>query len=174
MTSKSAYYYNDGAQVPLQPAEELAVDLEAAFAAGLPQHMLATLRKSGRELRTGLVMLDPKDIRQEVANELRAAHALQPVFHAENGVLIVILPEVRFEASDKEQAAEIRKCLGSTQLDSEVVRDRGEFLVVRPTSGSGADALELANRIEEEVHPPMAQARFLRIVSKPKGRVSGS
>jgi hypothetical protein len=36
--------------------------------------------------------------------------------------------------------------------------------VLKPASGRGEEALELANHVSEQVNPDAAQARFLRIV----------
>jgi hypothetical protein len=89
------------------------------------------------------------------------------VFRAADGSLLVVLPEVRIEAADERQARKIRRALDGASVASEVVRDKGEQLVVRPRSHKGGDALELANLVAETVEPPMAQARFLRVVPRP-------
>jgi hypothetical protein len=50
-------------------------------------------------------------------------------------------------------------------VDSNAVIDEskpGRF-VVKPSSGRGADALDLANRLAEELKPEAAQARFIEI-----------
>jgi hypothetical protein len=163
-----AYYYYDvdGSQVPLRQASQLAVDLKAADAAGLPAEALDGLKKSARELRPGIVMLDSANVSEGVVQALDAVGALQPVFSGEANSLVVVLPEVRIETKDNEQASKVRGYLKSADVDLEVIRDAGERIVVRPLSGRGVDALDLANRVEEEVHPVMAQARFLRVVPK--------
>jgi hypothetical protein len=167
LRGKEAYYYADGSQVPLHRAEELAVDLPTADRASLPKDVLNRLSKHGRELRKGIVLLDGSQVPSDVADALDAVGALPPVFRSSDGSLVVVLPEVRVEAADKEQAERVRRYLHSSEVESEMVRDSGERLVLRPASGRGADALDLANRIVEKIHPLMAQARFLRVVPRP-------
>jgi hypothetical protein len=162
---RDAYYYDvDGSRVPLRAADELAVDLRAAE---LPPGALERLSECGRELRGDVVMLDGGEVPGEVAEAFDAAGALHPVFGSADGGRVVVMPEVRIEVADEQQAGEVRRYLEASELSCEVVRESGAQLVVRPTSGRGAEALELANRIEEELHPPMSQARFLRIVPRP-------
>jgi hypothetical protein len=166
--SGGAYYYDvDGSRVRLEPADDVAVDLRAAEAAGLSGDLLREVQRKSRELRGGIVLLHGGDLPDAVTGELDEAGALQPVFRAADGSLLVVLPEVRIEAADERQARKIRRALDGASVASEVVRDKGEQLVVRPRSHKGGDALELANLVAETVEPPMAQARFLRVVPRP-------
>jgi hypothetical protein len=163
-----AYYYDsDGYKVLLEGANELAVDLTAAESAELSAPELTKLKVNGRELRGGVVMLDADDVPGDIVAALDAVGALQPVFGAKSSGLIVVLPEVRIETGNEDEARKVRRFLESSDIDAEVVRDAGEFMVVRPRSGRGVDALQLANRVEEAVHPLMAQAHFLRVVPRP-------
>jgi hypothetical protein len=166
--SRGAYYYDvDGSQIQLEPADQIAVDLDAARTAKLPRNVLDGIETKGRELRGGVVMLGAGDLSPDFVEALNEVGALQPVFGSGDGALVVVLPEVRIETADQSQATDLREWLRSADVDSEVVRDTGDRLVVRPTSGRGSDALDLANSIEEEVHPPVAQPRFLRVVPRP-------
>jgi hypothetical protein len=170
VTGHDAYYYDsDGSQVPLHASDEVAVSWDAAAQSELPRDVLATLKQHGRELRGGVAMLPSAAVTDEMAEALDAAGALQPVYRSEDGALVVVLPEVRVEVADEAQAAQVRDYLRTMDLASEVVRDTGEHFVVRPASNRGVDALDLANRLEEEMHPPMTQARFLRVVPRPEG-----
>ena len=164
-----AYYYDvNGSRLPLSPADEVAVDLAAAHEANLPKGALADLTAGAKELRAGVVMLARDRLPSDVADSLQAAGALHPVFGDGGDGLVVVLPEVRIEATDAKQAEEVRRFLESGEVRSEVIRDSADRMVVRPISrGRGADALTLANRVEEAVHPRMAQARFLRVVPRP-------
>jgi hypothetical protein len=165
---QDAYYYDaDGSRVPLRASSEVAVNWAAADRSELPKDVLATLKEHGRELRGGVAMLPSSAVPDDVAEALDAAGALQPVYRSEEGALVVVLPEVRVEVADEAQAAEVRDYLSTMDLDSEVIRDTGEQFVVRPASNRGVDALDLANRIEEKMHLPMSQARFLRVVPRP-------
>jgi hypothetical protein len=112
-------------------------------------------------------MLPSAEVPDDVAHALDQAGALQPVYRSADGALVVVLPEVRIDLADTEQASQLHDYLASHDLTSEVLRDTGEQVVLRPTSNRGDDALSLANSIEETVHPPMSQARFLRIVPRP-------
>ena len=168
MRSESAYFYDaDGSQVPLGPSDEVAVQWKAADAANLPASVLAELKGQGRDLRQGVSMLPSAAVSDDVAQALDKAGALQPVYRSVDGALVVVLPEVRIELADTAQGKELRAYLESFELGSEVLRDTGEQVVLRPTSNRGDDALNLANAIEEAVHPPLSQARFVRIVPRP-------
>lgn len=168
MARTDAYYYNsDGSKVRLEGSDELAVDLNAASAAELPPTVLRRVEEKGSALRDGVVMLGSGELPEDVVRTLDEAGALRPVFGARSTGLLVVLPEVRIETGDEKQAEEVRRYLECSDIGAEVIRDAGERIVVRPTSGRGEDALELANRVEEAVHPLLAQARFLRIVPRP-------
>jgi hypothetical protein len=91
--------------------------------------------------------------------------AVQPVFHAE-GAMLIALPEVRLEESSPERRQAVHRWLRRHARDAEIVEDRGDRIVVRPTSGRGQDALALANQLTEQIGPEMAQPRFLRIVDR--------
>ena len=168
MKSETAYFYDaDGSQVPLEPSDEVAVQWKAADAADLPDSVVAELKDKGRELRQGVSMLPSAAVSDDVARALDEAGALQPVYRSVDGALVVVLPEVRIDLADTAQGRELHDYLASFELSAEVLRDTGEQVVLRPTSNRGGDALDLANAIEEAVHPPLSQARFLRIVPRP-------
>lgn len=172
MRTRPAYYYydSDGSRVTLDPADAVAVDLATAREAGYSESAVLALGRHSRKLRGNLVLLEKADLPSELEDALDEAGALQPVFRAGDGTLVVVLPEVRIEAADERQATAIRSSLKAATVESEIVRDGGAQLVLRPTSGRGVDALELANRIAETVEPPLAQARFLRVVPRPTVR----
>ena len=143
------------------------MDLGAAESAALPADVLAKLKDEGTALRGSIVMIDADKLPKDVGEALDAAGALQPVFGSRTTGLIVVLPEVRIETDTEGEASEVKRVLESSDIDAEVVRDAGDQIVVRPASGRGIDALQLANQIVEAVHPPVAQARFLRVVPRP-------
>ena len=173
MRQDSHYTYgDDGEQIELRPADKIAVDLEAAGTADLPAGVIADLRRQSDPLRGSVVLLRSDDLAAAVVDALESVGALHPVYTSEDGALLVVLPEVRVEVEDEAQAAKLRKHLDKTG-SVEVVRDTGELLVLRPTSHRGDDALELANDITEFVDPPLAQARFLRVVPRPGSAAGG-
>lgn len=166
MPEDEAYYYDvDGSRVPLRRAPELAVDLNAAPASP-GGASLEALASQGRELRGGIVMLDPAKVPDELAEELDAAGAVHPVYGNEADGFVVVLPEVRIETGSESEADRVRSHLEARSQDVEVVDDAGDRIVVRPQSGRGIDALAIANRLTEEARPAMAQARFLRVVRR--------
>lgn len=168
MPEGDAYYYDvDGSRVPLHRAPEVAVDLGAARASTAGADRVDTLAREGRELRGGIVMLDPERVPNELAEELDDAGAVQPVYGNEADGFIVVLPEVRIETESESEAERVRSHLESRGQDVELVDDAGGRIVVRPKSGRGADALAIANRLTEEARPAMAQPRFLRVVPRP-------
>jgi hypothetical protein len=86
-----------------------------------------------------------------------------PVFRAEDGSLVAVLPEVRVECADP---AVLDAVVAS--LDDTLVVDRSEErLVLAPGSGRGEDALALANTLAETFDLDVAQARFRRVVPRP-------
>jgi len=88
---------------------------------------------------------------------------VHPVFRSEDGSRVVVLPEVRVEASDPEKLAE----LGRSLTTARITQESADRLVIEPDSGRGADALALANTLAESADADLAQARFLRVVTRP-------
>lgn len=166
-SSESYYYDTDGSRVPLKPTDQVAVDLEVARSIDIPSHIYRSLSTQGRELRGGVTMIERAQLPPELQSALDHAGALHPVFSAQDGATLVVLPEVRIEVADEEQGNRLESYLQSVDADALVER-KAKRLTVKPGSASGRDALSLANRIEEELHPPVAQARFLRILPRPK------
>ncbi len=86
-----------------------------------------------------------------------------PVFEAEDGSLVAVLPEVRVESADPKVLDEV-----ASSLDGATVTDRTEErLTITPDSGLGDDALTLANHVAETFQVDVAQARFRRVVPRP-------
>lgn len=161
-----AYYYADdtGTKVELELADAVGVDLESAAEAGVPRGRLKRLEQGGRSLRGAVVMLPRAEVADDTAAELDMAGALRPVYRAE-GADIVVLPEVRVETDTAKQAREVQDWMskeGAEMIDASETR-----VTFKPASGRGEDALELANRCNEQVKPALAQARFLRVVPRP-------
>src|SRR5688572_19268632 len=136
-----AYYYAGGKRVDLAPA----ADLVAVPAGGTSVRVLK---------------------KDELGAAAGAAKSLYPVFRA-HGAVMVALPEVRVEESRPAQWAKIDKWLEAHRDRVEVVSRDDDRVVLRPVSGSGEDALAIANELNEQVGPEMAQANFQRIVPRP-------
>jgi hypothetical protein len=86
-----------------------------------------------------------------------------PVYEAEDGSTLAVLPEVRVECADPAVLDAV-----AASLSGATVTDRSEErLVIRPDSGRGEDALAIANRVHEGFAVDVAQARFRRVVPRP-------
>lgn len=163
----TTYYYAAGSTVPLERTDEIGVDLDVARAATLDPDIVADLEAQGRLLRRSLIMLDTADISPQVVKQLESAGAVRPVYTTEDGVTLVVLPEVRVEVSSKSEEQKLREFLESSDVNAEILQQRPQQLTVMLDSAKGTDALRLANTIEEELHPAMSQARFIRILPGP-------
>jgi hypothetical protein len=86
-----------------------------------------------------------------------------PVYEAEDGSTLAVLPEVRVECADPTVLDAV-----AASLSGATVTERSEErLVIRPDSGRGEDALAIANRVHEDYDVEVAQARFRRVVPRP-------
>jgi hypothetical protein len=165
-----AYYWAGGEKIPLEDTAQVAVDVRAAQRAKLWDGELATAAtEAGSKVTDDLVLLSAAKLSPKLRDRLEEAGALQPVFRYEDGTLLVVLPEVRVETKDPTTAAALQSVVEDWASDVELEQPRPGRFVLKPASGRGEEALELANHVSEEVNPDAAQARFLRIVpgSKP-------
>lgn len=162
------YYYSNGAQIYLtQDPDHIAVDLNRLQESEHSSAAFAELEKEGIHLRDGLFIVPRRTLSDSISEMLESIGEIQPVF-LHDDTMIVVLPEVRVEIMTNPQRKRIYAFLEEEQHSVEVVSDRGERLVLRPTSGRGVDALDLANRLQEQIRPEMAQARFMRVLLRPK------
>ena len=76
------------------------------------------------------------------------------------------MPEVRVEFESGQHAAALR-ALGESKVPAEITNDAPDRLALRPRSGKGEDALDLANYIYEHIRPAASSVRMLQIVPKP-------
>jgi hypothetical protein len=81
--------------------------------------------------------------------------------------MLVALPEVRVEESRPEQLQRLRDWLKSQGRRIEVSESGNGRLTLRPSSGDAEEALEIANALQEEITPELAEARFIRSVASP-------
>jgi hypothetical protein len=123
----------------------------------------ASLKRAGQQLREGVVIVPRTAIPSERREAWEEVGALLPVY-AQDDALIVVLPEVRIEGTDASQVPAIKQWLKDARREAEVIEEQGTRVTLRPRSGRAADALQIANEVEEHVHPALSQARFLRIV----------
>lgn len=164
--AKTSYYWAGDKKIPLEPsADWAAVDFAR----------LGTLAKSvrgriehggqGRVLRGSIHLVPRRAVPDEVYVKLDRQAAAFPVYR-HGKALLVVLPEVRIEAG-RSQRERIQRMVGQAPHGAAISEQRGQTVVLRPASGRGVDALALANKVYETVHPRMVQARFVRIVPKP-------
>jgi hypothetical protein len=157
--SSPRYYYADGGQVSLDPDP----DYLAVYLCRVDRERLKPLNVT---VVGDVGLLPAARVPKQLLGALRDTGALLPVYKAA-GARIAVLPEVRVELSGKKQHPALRAAIKASGIDATVEPTGGDSFVLRPRSGSGADALSLANFVHEHVHPPMVQARFLRILPKP-------
>ena len=164
---KEAYYYAHGRRVPLVPDDEyVAVDMARAAQQKLPSTVQTHLRETACGSRGGILLVPRKNLPKRIYTLLENGGAFQPVYQHE-GSRLVILPEVRAEDARKGSRVRLRKWIEAQKCGVKIVKERGDQVVLQPTSGSGSDALDLANRIHEELAPEMVQVRMIRVVRKP-------
>jgi hypothetical protein len=156
------YYYAGGEKIQLTPADDL-------FAVDGPDTRSADRASSsiGRALTDGLRLVT-KDELGDAVKGMGGSRLKYPVFRS-HGAIVVALPEVRVEESRKSHRAKLHKWLAEHRNDVMVVSRGDDRVVLKPVSGSGQDALAIANDLAEQVGPEMAQARFIRVTPRPVG-----
>jgi hypothetical protein len=162
MSPDHAYYWAGGRKVRLEPAGAVVVDMESD-AAVQAASTASSLRTHGRALTRSMVMVSRAAADEALGEATASAPGVHPVYRAEDGTLIAVLPEVRVEGDARHLEA-IRQSLAAAH----VTERTDERLVLAPDSGRGEDALALANRIAETGGVDVAQARFIRVVARPE------
>ena len=158
------YYYAGGKRVTIEEDEsQVAVDLSRAGAAGL-QKLIAGV--GGRKLPGGVVLADRSALDDEGLERLREAGALRPVFRHDSAVMVP-LPEIRVEVDDEKQRRAVLDSIDKAPHPVEVSEQTDDRLLLRPTSGSGDEALDVANYVYEKAHPAAASIRFVQVVPRP-------
>lgn len=161
--STGHYYWAGGQKVPLATDPHIAVDQTSAERHGLWAGELASAADTaGHHIGDGLLMLPRDAVSNELQGQLDRTGASAPVYRADES-LIAVLPQVRVEATPGTTASQIRAAIANIDADASVNEPRPGRFIVTPSSGRGADALDLANHIVENLRPEAAQARFVRI-----------
>lgn len=159
------YYYAGGRRVELEADDDLvAVDRTRATAAGVdidPDGPAAATRQTGEVVLAHRSALDEKRLAG-----LRGAGALGPVFRRDRAV-VVPMPEVRVEFDDSEQRRAVKAALATSPHGVEIAEDSKDRMVLRLSSGSGDEALTVANYLYERAHPAASSVRFVQFVPKP-------
>jgi hypothetical protein len=163
MSITNAYYWADGQKVSLDPDPHIAVNQDDAARHGLWEGELSEVADSdGNDLGNGLVIVPENAVSEELRGRLDETGSSAPVYRKDNS-LIAVLPEVRMETASGTTAQQVRSAIAPVDSDAVIDESKPGRFVVKPSSGRGADALDLANRLAEELKPEAAQARFIEI-----------
>ena len=158
------YFYAAGKRVVLEVESSFwALDTEALSLAAIADTIRAQILADARSLRGKYVLAR---VPSSQLDALRAAHVLQPVYRSDD-VMMVGLPEVRVEESRPEKLRRLRAWLHSRRQRIEVSETVQGQLTLRPASGDAREALEIANELQEEITPELAEARFIRSIPAP-------
>ena len=164
---KEAYYYASGSRILLEPDQEyIALDANPAREIDSSSKARVPLPKSARQLRGNIFLVPKADLSEDAETHLRQEGSIQPVYLCD-GARLIVLPEVRAEDPSPTARARIRGWVEAQKNHATIVEERGDRVVLRPNSGSGNDALQLANRMYEELAPEMVQVRMIRVLPKP-------
>src|SRR5687767_11193798 len=156
MTDGDSYYWASGAKVRLLASDQVVLDLDSSKASPAD---VDSLRAQGVALTRSLLMVPRTAATQAVTGSAGTVH---PVFRTEDGSLVAVLPEVRVEAEPGALDRVARSVTGA-----HVTERTDERLTLVPDSGSGDDALRLANELTEAGEVEVSQARFMRVVARP-------
>jgi hypothetical protein len=159
------YYYASGHSVDLTLDETwLAIDTRQFKAAGTSARLQAALLKGAQPVRGDLILVKRQALTPKQLDALTRLGAAHPVFQSK-GALLIALPEVRVEESSNQRRRALLRWIREHADNVEIVEENGEKIVLRPTSGQGSDAITLANQLNEQIGPELAQPRFLRVVA---------
>lgn len=160
------YYYAGGKRVSIEEDEaHVAIDRARADAAGLEY----APPSGGSRLPGGVVVAEREQVGEPQLSKLRAAGALRPVYrHRE--ARIVALPEIRVEVDGARQRRAVLESIARAPHPVVIAEDAADRIVLRPSSGSGDDAIDVANYVFEEAHPAAASVRLVQFVPKPVPR----
>ena len=158
------YFYASGKRVPLEVESSLwALDTEALAFAMIAESVRRRILADARRLRGKYVLAQ---VPLAALESLRAVHAVQLVYRAADAMLVA-LPEVRVEESRPDTLRRLRDWLASRRQRIDVSEPEAGRLTLRPCSGDAEEALEIANALQEEITPEVAEARFIRSVPSP-------
>lgn len=158
------HFYASGQRHVLEPAGDwLAIDTRAATAAGLGSEIAAL--PVGSKLPSGIMLVPRGKCPKELYGRLNTAGAALPAYRSGRAV-VVLMPEVRVELNSGQHPAALRT-LSESKVPAEITDDSPDRLVLRPRSGKGEDALDLANYLYEHIQPAASSVRMLQIIPKP-------
>lgn len=160
------YYYARGEKVELDLVDEYrAIDMhKIGRRTKLRQEIDEIVRNTRSRTYKDISIVRTDAIPSKLAKELSRRGAYQPIYRRGDS-MVVFLPEVRIEDERPEYRRKILSLL--KRLEPELTVDQRSYKAkVKPKSGRGADALELANQIQETISPDFVQARMLRVTPR--------
>lgn len=168
MKRAELYYYADGERVDLTPCDDVVAIRKDRLteSGGVDKQTRNALESLLRPLTRGWSLAETAGLSAASRTALENDGSLQRVFES-TGAQLVALPEVRIEETRPQQQRKLKAWLDSL-ADADVESMDGEITVVRPRSGKGEDAIRLAGRVFEEIHPEAVSPRFIRIVPRPR------
>jgi hypothetical protein len=119
-------------------------------------------------VRGELRLVETAGLSAALRAELEACAALHPVLQ-QAGARLIVLPEVRVELRDAGEAQALRAGVERGTPAAAVEEPAGAAvptLVLRPRSGRGADALELAEALRGRAGVAAVAPRLLRVVPR--------
>ncbi|MEI9939280.1 MAG: hypothetical protein WDO69_18825 [Pseudomonadota bacterium] len=163
---RKRYLYASGKRVVLEPdREHVVVDLDRARVGGMTDGTAAALSE-GTSMPGGLVLSPRSSLSPAALKALTVAGALRAAYRR-GAVIAVPMPEVRIEVDDPEQHAAALAAIELSNIKVELVSSDEDLIVVRPRSGTGEDALDLAAFVHEHAHPAVAAPRMLQVTPRP-------
>lgn len=157
------YYYSNGDRLPLKrDAARVAVQLPGGAVPGELRAVIGDVKP----LAGGIVLVDRKRISERLLQQLAENGQVYPVF-VDRGVTIIAMPEVRVAVNRRDRESVV-EAIRHAPVAAAVTEEGAGKLVVRPASGSGDDALRIANHLVECNSTPRVAQRFVRIVPRPE------
>jgi hypothetical protein len=159
------YYYAAGKRVPLVVDRgRIGIDGARAIRAGL-EDVVARVGKIGTKVPGEVLVVAQDAIPEGDLAKLRKAGAARPIYKVGNAITLP-LAEVRVKLGTGQRKAAL-EAVKAASIKTEIAESTNERLVLRPISGSGEDALELANFIYERARPASSAASMVQIVPRP-------
>lgn len=157
-------YYAGGREVGLEPESD-RVAIHAGDRAKLPPAVQRAV-EGGARMPNGIVVVARDAIPAAALRELAATGVAQTIYRHGDATAIP-LPEVRVEFDDAAERGRVATALRESPVEVDVVEEDDSRLVLRPRSGRGDDALDLASFVFERAHPAAASPRMVQIVRRP-------
>jgi len=154
-----SYYFADGKKIYLTPMADLVAYSKVGEAS--PAENIRLVKKESFGVST--TSSDSTQIRKVSAREY-------PVYSCEAGGYMVALPEIRVLEQTMEPTAKFKDWLTKNKKRVRILEQKRGQSVLTPVSGTGEEAIEIANEIYLAIKPSMSQPRFLRIVDRPSLR----